>query len=168
MAMTNAQKSRRSLAKKRAAYIALHGCPPKIGGNHRPQTFKNCEGCGVWFGPLSYLAQRFCSRACKYEWQDHKRAPSRRVLTHVRTAQNILAYHVKVGHLTRPTVCEECGATGRRIQAAHFDYREPLRVRWLCRSCHAKWDWAEPKGATVRLSRYEQCTGNEPERREAG
>lgn len=35
--------------------------------------------------------------------------------------------------------CEVCGineADGARIDAHHDDYREPLKVRWLCRSHH--------------------------------
>lgn len=49
------------------------------------------------------------------------------------------------GELIRATVCEECGATGRQITAAHHDYSKPLDVRWLCRSCHSRYDHADPK-----------------------
>lgn len=31
------------------------------------------------------------------------------------------------------------------IEAAHYDYSRPLDVRWLCRSCHRRWDHADPK-----------------------
>lgn len=48
------------------------------------------------------------------------------------------------GILMRPDACEECGKSCKP-DAAHFNYREPLRVRWLCRSCHSFWDVAEPK-----------------------
>lgn len=54
--------------------------------------------------------------------------------------------------MARPTTCESCGTTGRRIEAAHYTYDEPLRVRWLCRSCHVRWDKQEPKGGTIRLN----------------
>ena len=53
---------------------------------------------------------------------------------------------IKRGILVRPSVCEECGDT-RTIQAAHYDYQDLLRVRWLCRPCHTKWDRAQPKTA---------------------
>lgn len=51
--------------------------------------------------------------------------------------------------MVKPAACDECGTTEARIEAAHFDYGEPERVRWLCASCHRRWDWAEPKGGTV-------------------
>lgn len=31
------------------------------------------------------------------------------------------------------------------MQGAHYDYRRPLEVRWLCASCHATWDHEVPK-----------------------
>lgn len=49
--------------------------------------------------------------------------------------------------IQRPKTCEECGATGK-IEAAHFNYDEPLRIRWLCCSCHRHWDKREPKNGT--------------------
>ena len=54
-------------------------------------------------------------------------------------------YAIKRGALRRPRDCEECGETGGRIEAAHADYALPLDVRWLCRSCHTKWDQQSPK-----------------------
>jgi hypothetical protein len=80
-----------------------------------------------------------------------------------RNAQNLLRYHVQAGHIVRPAACEECGATGRRIEGAHFDYAEPLRVRWLCISCHRRWDKASPKGATF-LVRADALTPADPPR----
>lgn len=52
---------------------------------------------------------------------------------------------IKHGVLTRPSICEQCGDTTRRIEAAHADYSRPLDVRWLCKPCHGRWDHAEPK-----------------------
>ena len=40
------------------------------------------------------------------------------------------------GDLTRSDVCDRCGATGRRIEASHDDYDQPLVVEWLCVRCH--------------------------------
>jgi formylmethanofuran dehydrogenase subunit E len=52
---------------------------------------------------------------------------------------------IEQGLLVRPVDCEQCGAHGVQIDAAHYDYREPLRVRWLCRRCHSDWDRTQPK-----------------------
>lgn len=111
----------------------------------RPQTELACEHCGESF-VASHLNRRFCSARCAYDHRE--RMIHRKTIAKARSAQSLLAYHVKAGHIVRPATCEECGATDRKIEAAHRDYDHPLDVRWLCRSCHVKWDKAEPKGAT--------------------
>jgi len=63
----------------------------------------------------------------------------------VRAAHNAINNAIRDGNLTRPTVCEN-GCTGKVIEAAHIDYSQPFLVRWLCRSCHRRWDQADPKG----------------------
>ena len=55
---------------------------------------------------------------------------------------------IKKGLLVRPNICEECGKEGV-IEAAHHSYERDRRldVRWLCRSCHRRWDMVEPKSS---------------------
>lgn len=130
----------------------------KVGGNRKPQKFRPCLKCGETFGPLDRLSQKFCSRVCKYAAAKTGRLTVRKTITVARSAQSLLRYHVLAGNIVRPTCCEECGVSGR-IEGAHFNYAEPLRVRWLCRSCHVRWDKAEPKGGTVILTRWETFTG---------
>lgn len=130
----------------------------KWGGNRKPQTFKNCNCCGKRYGPLKRLAQKFCSVSCKQKASATGRRTIRKTITKARSAQSLLAYHVKAGNIIRPCNCEECGKTAR-IEGAHRNYDEPLNVRWLCRSCHVKWDKSEPKGATFTLKRWEAFTG---------
>lgn len=67
-----------------------------------------------------------------------------------------VARAIRNGTLIRPDSCEECLASGVPIQAAHYDYHEPLRVRWLCRSCHSQWDLAEPKLQLTFAARPDQ------------
>lgn len=50
-------------------------------------------------------------------------------------ARNKVYYHVKVGNITKPTVCSACGCNGK-IEAHHQDYSKPLDVVWLCGQCH--------------------------------
>jgi len=50
---------------------------------------------------------------------------------------------IKKGSIVRPEI-GECGHRGR-IEAAHEDYSDPMVFRWLCQSCHRRWDRLEPK-----------------------
>lgn len=60
-------------------------------------------------------------------------------------ASQVVCQAIQKGALTRPSICEECGVSKGRIDAAHRDYSRPLDVRWLCTSCHVRWDRADPK-----------------------
>lgn len=42
---------------------------------------------------------------------------------------------VRAGRLERPDRCQGCGLE-KRLHAHHDDYSKPLKVRWLCGSCH--------------------------------
>lgn len=50
-----------------------------------------------------------------------------------RRAHRMVAYHVRVGHMTKQP-CQICGAA--KVVAHHDDYRKPLDVMWLCQPCH--------------------------------
>jgi CheY-like chemotaxis protein len=77
----------------------------------------------------------------------------RKTHTFARSAQSLLAYHIKAGNIVRPDYCEECGLKSK-IEGAHKDYSKPLDVRWLCRPCHVKWDKKDPKNATYVVDNY--------------
>lgn len=137
-------------------------CSPgarKVGGNRRPRSWTICPVC-LGFFPLPRLQRRCCSYACKVVAQTTGRRTARRTIAKARSAQSLLRYHVQAGNIVRPDACEECGATNRRIEGAHFNYEEPLRVRWLCVPCHRRWDKREPKHATftVPFSKVEDAT----------
>jgi hypothetical protein len=134
-------------AKRRLRPICSKECKRVRRLKARPKTAKECGSCKKSF-LVSHLKRKYCSLECKYDGMRTGRKKKTVTIAKARSAQSLLAYHVKVGKIIRPTVCEQCNATDRKIEAAHFNYDEPLRVRWLCRSCHVKWDRAEPKGAT--------------------
>ncbi len=46
-------------------------------------------------------------------------------------------YALKTGKLLKPENCSNCGWVGK-LNAHHPDYNEPLRVVWLCPSCHKR------------------------------
>ena len=43
---------------------------------------------------------------------------------------------IRSGLLIKPSVCENCGKKGCRLEGHHEDYSMPLEVVWLCYSCH--------------------------------
>ena len=123
------------------------------GGNKTLPTFAICPTCKCFFGPLPNKARTFCSMECKVEAQSTGRKKIRRPTNQARRAQNLVRRQLLAGLWTRPTTCEECGATGKLIEAAHYDYELPLKVRWLCRSCHVRWDKRDPKNGTYVVTR---------------
>lgn len=51
---------------------------------------------------------------------------------------------IKAGRLTRPSQCEKCKGTPKhpaKVHGHHDDYTKPLKVRWLCASCHRQHHW---------------------------
>ena len=136
----------------RRIFIGKHGqkaCSRLCHDLMRAPTFLLCQRCNTLLGPVSKLKQKYCSKRCGYAAATTGRLTVRKTLTKARKAQSTLRYHIVSGHITRPDVCEACGAGGGPIEGAHYNYDEPLRVRWLCQSCHRRWDHREPKGATV-------------------
>jgi hypothetical protein len=65
-------------------------------------------------------------------------------------ARSAVQYALRIGTLTRPDRCQnpDCGKVGK-VEAAHEDYSQQLDVKWLCTSCHRKWDRQKPKGGTM-------------------
>ncbi|MBL9030287.1 MAG: hypothetical protein JNM80_01090 [Phycisphaerae bacterium] len=50
-------------------------------------------------------------------------------------AHHAVARALRQGALRKPETCLGCGQP-RPVHAHHEDYREPLRVTWLCARCH--------------------------------
>lgn len=48
---------------------------------------------------------------------------------------------VRSGDIEKPSICEECGKSNKRIEAHHTSYKKKhwLRVMWLCTKCHGEW-----------------------------
>lgn len=121
----------------------------QIGGNRRPLSFKHCEQCKELFGPLDRLKRRFCSKKCWYQAKLGRKVFYKRTKLAV-AAHSAIAYEIKKGNIIRPQKCEQCQIECKP-EAAHYDYRQKLKVRWLCQSCHRKWDYSQPKKGVTRI-----------------
>lgn len=68
----------------------------------------------------------------KQKWLDQNQ--------HKRKAQYAVGNALRDGKLERPTICEHCGASEKKIQGHHWSYLPEhwLDVIWLCTSCHGK------------------------------
>lgn len=51
-------------------------------------------------------------------------------------ARQVVYYAIKTGRLIKSTSCERCGRKECVIEAHHLSYDDPLKVEWLCKSCH--------------------------------
>jgi hypothetical protein len=115
-----------------------------------------CQKCKAWDVPLmknakttsrSAIIQSYMCRECTKnrvkKYYDNNTEKIRQIIyksirkhKSKQRARNQLNEAVSAGRITRPEVCEECGAGGK-IQGHHEDYSKPLEVNWLCISCHA-------------------------------
>lgn len=67
----------------------------------------------------------------------------------IKVRAQILAQEAeKQGRITIKTACEQCGATGVKLEKHHPDYSKPLEVQHLCTKCH---------GRTRRLDASARC-----------
>lgn len=55
---------------------------------------------------------------------------------HAHRANKLLNQAVKHGQIKKPYDCARCQIETGDLEAHHWDYREPLDVRWLCLACH--------------------------------
>ena len=55
---------------------------------------------------------------------------------HKKLAQQKANRAARKGIIQCKTSCEQCGATGVRLEKHHEDYSKPLDVKFLCTKCH--------------------------------
>lgn len=146
-------------------------CSDKCRKEYRPQTFLKCKTCDVLFGPVDHKNRQFCSYRCKVSNQSTGITKFHKATKEAARANRMVKYYVDKGVLIRPKHCEECKQEASKIEAAHFNYHEPLRVRWLCKSCHIKWDKSVPKKGTIIVQiirRWQEYTGKDAYLEETG
>lgn len=60
-----------------------------------------------------------------------------------RAAHVIFNSAIRAGEVSRPSRCSKCNAECIP-HGHHDDYTKPLKVRWLCASCHTLWHKENP------------------------
>lgn len=119
-----------------------------------PRVPRQCEICQRHFQALVCNVNRgkgkTCSVQCRVvkaakaerkphypEWfpSSHLGAGKRHPLQ--TRAMRLVRKAIRRGDLEQGTSCSNCGKHGRP-DAHHEDYRRPLDVVWLCRSCHQR------------------------------
>lgn len=63
-----------------------------------------------------------------------------KVNSHKKCAHAAVNNAIRDGRMTKPTSCEHCGTSEKKIQGHHWSYLPEywLDVVWLCTSCHGK------------------------------
>ena len=51
--------------------------------------------------------------------------------------RHALQHAIRVGHIQKPDICQDCGAAAR-LHGHHEDYSRPFDVDWVCVPCHGK------------------------------
>ena len=46
----------------------------------------------------------------------------------------------KTGKIKKPECCQHCNKKTADLETHHNDYSDPLKVIWLCKTCHKKYD----------------------------
>lgn len=113
--------------------------PPSLKG----KRFSKCKTCCASAAKKWQSSNRGNMYVNHTRWK-HKNPERMRI---IKTAGSAVHNAVKSGKLTRPERCEQCGIAGVRIEAAHIDYAQALNVRWLCRSCHVRFDKENAKSS---------------------
>lgn len=124
-------------------YTLFPNTPPKKKSPRPPRSQKERD----------YDTQRGKTPERKAAAKEWKVKNSERVAMVMRTAQ-LVHRALRQGLLVKAERCEECGVPSTKLQAAHSDYSKPLDVRWLCSSCHSRWDQIDPKTLTIVPPNY--------------
>lgn len=88
-------------------------------------------------GSLAHRKQAVKERAPKYADKSYRQIATMREKYPERAAARIaLGNAVRDGRVIKPTMCQECFSTKRKLQGHYHDYAKPLEVTWLCTECH--------------------------------
>jgi hypothetical protein len=124
--LTNAQRSRLRHPNKDAEYR----------DRHRERVRKRAR---LWVRANRIKCSKYARRYYKENKEHCKKlaSESRKRSLWKSNARQILKRAVLSGVVTRPIHCEVCGLICKP-HGHHPDYSKPLKVIWVCTSCHGK------------------------------
>jgi hypothetical protein len=100
-------------------------------------TRNQCRKCKVSWGRAHRRKHAQEASAKTREWRN--RVGYRRVETDIvkKRARGLISTHIRRGKIVRPDHCWQCGLICIP-HAHHSDYKQPLKIEWLCPICHAE------------------------------
>jgi transposase-like protein len=93
-------------------------------------SYYHCRKCNTERLRKYRATEKGAERTRQAVYRAWKREPEKQA------ARLLLNAAVKDGRMIRPTNCPKCDKRCV-VQAHHTDYARPLKVKWLCRQCHA-------------------------------
>ena len=111
-----------------------------MAGNHKRQTFADCEQCGLRFGPLQNLKIRFCSKTCSYTSRKGQPGPT-------------LGKHYPHRQRARIAICHVCRKSFRAV----WEFKDKL-AKYCSKEC---WSYCSPRISKHCKYCYEYFTSYE-------
>ncbi len=102
----------------------------KCSTNRRGSTYHRCRPCNTMILARYRKTAKGKRNVHNAVYNSIARHPERQA------ARVILNAAIRRGEVKRPSRCSRCRLE-KKVEGHHADYSKPLKVKWVCRPCHA-------------------------------